>query len=155
MSRVAFTTLAFIGALFQIFVTKAPPLEAFLFNLILFNIGLWGIFAFIGDYFRFDKGTVKIVWQPGGLFQKLFAFSNLFRGILGILCIWFRGDFWSVTVIISSIFIFVYGCYELAHVKEVAVNDSQPSYYTDFVVSFDLLFPIALIGLLVVYRMGM
>lgn len=153
MFRVVFTTLAFIGALFQIFVTKAPPVEAFLFNFILFNIGFWGIFEFMRHYFRFDKGAAKIGWQPGGLFQKVVAFFNLFRGILGILCIWFREDFWTVTVIISSVFIFGYGCYRLGHIKEMVVNENEPPYYTDFVLSFDLLFPVALIALLVVYKM--
>ena len=98
---------------------------------------------------------VSISWQLRGLFQKAAPFFNLFWGILGILCIWFRGDFWSATVVISSVFMFSYGCYEFRHVEEIAINENRPTYYIDFIVSFDLLFPFALIILLVVYRMGM
>lgn len=150
MSRIVFTLLALIGALFQIFVTKTPPEEAFLFNFIVFNIGFWGIFAFTTQYIRSD-----VAWQQKGLFQKMALFLNLFRGILGILCIWFGGIFWSVTVIISAVFIFVYGCYELKHMEELEKFKNKPYYHTDFVISFDLFFPLALIGLLVAHRIGM
>ena len=150
MSRVVFALLAFIGAFFQIFVTKNPPLEAFLFNFIIFIIGFWGIFEFMRHWFESDIG-----WQPIGFSQKVIVFFNLLRGILGILCIWFRGDFWSITVVISSIFIFGYGCYEFRHIEERAINKNRPTYYTDFIVSFDLLFPFALITLLIMYKMGM
>ena len=155
ISRVFFTTLAFIGALFQILITKAPPEKAFLFNFILFNIGFGGIFAFMEHYYRFNKGAAKICWQPGEFFRKPIPFFNLFLGILGILCIWFRKDFWTVTVIISSVFIFGHGCYELGKVQETVVNGNKPFYYTKFVLSFDLFFPVALIALLVVDRTGM
>ncbi|UCC95872.1 MAG: hypothetical protein JSW40_03765 [Candidatus Omnitrophota bacterium] len=155
MSRIIFSTFAFIGAIFQIFVIKTPPLEAFLFNLIIFTVGFWGIFVFIGDCFRFDGNVIKIGWQPGNLFQKIVAFFNLLRGILGILCIWFRGNFWSVTVIISSVFIFSYGCYELRHIEKMPVTKNGPSYYTEFVLNFDLGLPLVLVSLLVLYKIGM
>ena len=155
MLRVLFTTLAFIGATFQIFMTKTLPEEAFLFNFIIFNIGLWGIAEFIKDYFSFGKRETNLGRQPRSLLHTVAVFFNLFRGILGILCIWFRGDFWSATVIISSLFIFSYGCHEFRHVKEIVTNENRPTYYSDFIVSFDLLFPPALITLLVVYKQGM
>ena len=154
MFRVVFTTLAFIGALFKIFVIKAPPAEAFLFNLILFNIGFWGTFAFLEHYFRFNKAMAEAIWQPTGIFKNTVIFLNLLRGIFGILCIWFRGNFWWVTVLISSVFLFSYGCYELKHVEEMVVKDSEPSNYTDCVLSFDLIFPVAFIILMAVYKMA-
>ena len=155
MSRVIFTILAFIGALFKIFVNKIPPAEAFLFNFILFNIGFWGIFAFLEHCFRLNKVTAEAIWQPTGLFQNTVAFLNLLRGILGILCIRFRGNFWWVTVIISSVFLLSCAYYEMRHVEEMLVSENEPYCYTEFVLNFDLFFPIALVGLLVVYKMGM
>lgn len=155
MFRIVFTTLAFISASFQIFVSKTPPEEAFLFNFILFNIGLWGTATFIRDYFSFGKRSAKLKRQSRGLLQKAVVFFNLFLGILGIFCIWFRGDFWLITVIIFSIFMFSNGCYKLRHLEEIAINKSRPSYYIDFIVSFNMLFPPALIALLVAYKLGM
>ena len=150
MIRIISAIVAFIGAAFQIFTSKTPPEEAFLFNFIVFIIGFWGISAFIAYCFKPDVG-----WQPKVLFRKVVAFFNLFRGILGILCIWFSGDFWTITVVVSSIFIFSYGCYEFKHVEEIGSSENKPTYYTDFIVSFDLFFPLALIVLLVVYKIGM
>lgn len=155
MLRIVFTALAFLVASFQIVVCKSPSEEAFLFNFIIFNIGLWGIASFISDYFRIDKREVKIRQQPRNVLHKGAAFFKLFLGILGILCIWFKGNFWLITVIITSVFMFGYGYYKFRHLEEIAVNKNKLHYYTDFIVSFDLLFPPALIALLVVYKMRM
>ena len=155
MLRIVFTSLAFLNASFQIIVRKTPPEEAFLFNFILFNIGLWGIATFIRDYFSFVKREGKIRRQSRRLLQKAVVFFNLFLGILGILCIWVRGDFWLITVIIFSIFIFSHGCYEIKHLEEIVANKNWSLNYTIFVVNFNLLFPSALIVLLVVFKLGM
>jgi len=155
MSRVIFTLLAFIGALFQIFVTKAPPLEAFLFNFIIFGIGFWGIFAFLEHYFRFNSGKVEVIQRPENLFQNTVAFFNLFRGILGIMCIWFKGYFWSVTVVISSVFLLSHAFYEMKHLEQIVVNKDDRFDIVELIINFDLFFPIALVTLLVVYKMGM
>ena len=84
----------------------------------------------------------------------MIAFFSLFLGILGVLCIWFRGDFWSLVIIIGAVFIFGYGCYEFKHMEEEVVSENVPSYHTDFVISFNLLFPFAVVALLISYKMG-
>ena len=155
MSRVVFALLAFIGGSFQIFLTASPPLEAFLFNFIIFGIGFWGIFAFLGHYFRFNSGKVEVVQQSGNLFRNAISFFNLFRGILGILCIWFKGHFWSVTVVISSVFLLSYAFYEMKPLEEIVVNKDDQFDLAELVINFDLFFPITLVILLVVYKMGM
>jgi len=81
-------------------------------------------------------------------------YINIIRSILGIFCAWFGGVFLSLIVVVLSVSAFAYGCYELKYVEEIEAFKNKPYYYTDFVVSFDLLFPIALIALWVVRRMG-
>lgn len=81
-------------------------------------------------------------------------FLNITRSILGILLVWFGSDFWHLVVLVSSVFTFAYGCYELRHIEEIEAFRNKPDYYLDFTVGFDLLFPIALIVLLVAYRGG-
>ena len=81
-------------------------------------------------------------------------YLNIIRATLGILCIWIGGLFCDLTVVILSVFSFAYGCYELKHIEELETFKNKPYYYTDFVVSFDLLFPAALIVLLIVHKFG-
>ncbi|MBD3264619.1 MAG: hypothetical protein GF375_05925 [Candidatus Omnitrophica bacterium] len=82
------------------------------------------------------------------------VFLNIGRSILGILIIWFGNDLWHLVVLVLSVFTFAYGCYELKDIEQIETFKNKPDYYLDFTVSFDLLFPIALIALLVAYRGG-
>jgi len=82
-------------------------------------------------------------------------YINIIRSFIGFLCLWSGGTLADLFVLILSIFSFTYGCYELKHIDELRIFKNQPFCYSDFVVSFDLLFPIALMALLVVRKMGM
>ena len=153
MSRVVFTLLAFIGASFQIFAIRKAPVEAFLFNFIIFGIGFWGISDFLKHYFRFNNGKIEVIQNPGNIFQNAIAFCNLFRGILGILCIWFKGHFWSVTVVISSVFLLGYVFYKIRYLEQTVVNKDDQFDSAELIINFDFFFPIALITLLVLHKM--
>ena len=49
--------------------------------------------------------AANIGWAPGSPFQHEVAFANLSIGVLGVLCYWIRDNFWTATVISSSIFL--------------------------------------------------
>ena len=49
--------------------------------------------------------AANIGWAPGSPFRLEVAFANFSIGVLGILCYWVRGNFWTATVISSSIFL--------------------------------------------------
>jgi len=85
--------------------------------------------------------------------HKIF-YLNIIRTILGILCVWVGGLFCNLVVVILSLSSFAYGFYELKRTKELKTFNNKPFYYTDFVVSFDLLFPVALIVLFFVHKYG-
>ncbi len=98
MFRIIFSTLALLVALFRIFAAGAPPIEAFLFYLILFYIGFGGVFDFVGRCFK----PGEFEGQRRSLYE-VFTFLSLLRGVLGVLCIWLGGGFRVATVIISSV----------------------------------------------------
>ncbi|MFC1589887.1 DUF6790 family protein [Candidatus Omnitrophota bacterium] len=77
MFPIIFASLAVIVALVRIFIFKISPAESFLLGFLFFSVGLQGVFAFIGHYFRSDEIAKKIGWQTGNPFQKELAFSNL------------------------------------------------------------------------------
>jgi len=154
MLQAVLIILAFTGALIQVFVAKITPVEALLSNSLFFIVGVGGISAFLGHFLKLKDRGMSAETQTVSNPKKLLVFSSLFRGILGLLCVWLRGNFWSVAVIISAIIIFWHGLYEFKHIEETATNESKPFYHTDFLVSFDLLFPAVLIGLLTVYKTG-
>lgn len=89
-------------------------------------------------------------WPTGSPFQYEVAAANLAFGILGVLCIWWRGSFWLATGIGSAVFLFgaamVHLCDLVLH-HNLAANNAGLILWLD-----DLTLPILLLALLIVYN---
>jgi hypothetical protein len=57
-------------------------------------LGFSSILAFFGHTFAADEIAAYIGWMPGSPFQFEVAVANLAIGVLGISCVWLRGNFW-------------------------------------------------------------
>ena len=79
--------------------TKVRVAQIFLLWLLVITVGIQGIFAFMGHTIYADATAASIGWPAGNPFQSEVAVANLSVGVLGILCYWMRGSFWSATVI--------------------------------------------------------
>jgi len=146
MYPVYFVAFAIILGIFQIIVLKTPIITSFLLAFIVSNVGLQGLFAFIGHFFKADEVARGIGWPTGNPFQKEIAFTNLSMGILGILSIWFRGDFWLATIIGRSVFL--WGA-AYTHLEDLKGRKNTNIFNAGPVLYFDMLFPFLLIGLFI------
>lgn len=142
---------SFIFFIFHYFVikpiSKEKTIELMLLYQLVFNIGFLGILSFIGLTFMPEISADYLGWSQCR-FQQELANVNLGYGILGILCIWFRGLFWAATVIGASIWLFGDGVH---HFFDAFVNlnfsegNLGPLSYTDLII------PITLVILLALY----
>ncbi len=110
MFTLVFLILGIISALIHLVITKSfhntqRRLEIITLNLIVWTIGGTGLLAASGHIFMAEKIAREIGWPPGSPFQFEVGVSNLAFGVLGILCIWFRKQFWLATVIASAVFL--------------------------------------------------
>ena len=143
--------LAVAAAVAQIALVKTPVVETLLFYFLVFLVGVTGFYSFLGHAFNADHVAKFIGWPAGNPFQWEVAVSNLGHAVLGILCIWIRGAFWTATVIVSSVWLL--GC-AYGHVREMVKNrnfspgNAGPPFYSDVVK------PLVLIGLLIAYLSG-
>ncbi|MFC1846085.1 DUF6790 family protein [Chloroflexota bacterium] len=137
-----------VASIIQIVIMKTPVAETLLVNFLVINIGISGLFAFMGHAFRSNKVAKYIGWTSGNPFQFEIAVANLSFGILGILCIWFRDSFWIATVIGDSIFAFgaAYG-----HIREIIKNKNTSPGNAGPPLYADILKPLIVIGLLTAY----
>jgi hypothetical protein len=85
------------------------PEESFIYSACLvqlvFNVGFFGIFNFIGHVIMREKVAKTIGWVSNG-FQIELGIVSLGTGICGILCYWIRDGFWIATVIPFTVFLF-------------------------------------------------
>lgn len=96
---------AFIAAGVDIVLNGAPIAATLLLWLLVIKIGLGGIWAFLGHYFKSDEIAGYIGWPAGNPFQKEIAFTNLALGTCGVLSYFFRGEFWLATIVFATVFL--------------------------------------------------
>jgi hypothetical protein len=124
-------------------------IEFLLLYQIVFSLGITSLLAFIGFSFMPDEVASFLGWNSCP-FQQELANVNLAFGVLGIMSIWYRDDFWTATIIGFSIWIFADGLHHLYEYfwygNNTAGNIGVPLYT-------DLIIPTILLVLLVLYKM--
>ena len=79
------------------------------------TFGLLGIIGTITNIIKAEDNAKALGW-PGGPFQIKYGFSQLGLGVMGVMCIWFRGGFWLGTLVSM----YIYGVSGLwAHIAEM------------------------------------
>jgi hypothetical protein len=112
-------------------------------------VGVGGVFNFIAHTVYADTTAASIGWPAGNPFQTEVAVANLATGVLGILCYWFRDQFWLATVIGNAVWLLgdaVVHVHQIIVANNWAPNNAGPALYTD------IAGPLILIALLVIAR---
>jgi hypothetical protein len=146
--------LALVGAAVQLALSKQPRTlghvsEVFLVWVLVVWVGVGSVLAFLSHTLLADQTARAIGWPTGNPFQTEVAVANLAVGVLGILCFWIRGNFWLATVIATSVWLLGDA---VVHIYHIVVNQNYnpgnagPPFY------FDILLPLLLIVLLIIYR---
>lgn len=151
---IIFLVIALVGAAIHLLVQRGPRTPARILVILLVwllavAIGASGLFAAMGHLFMPDEVARSIGWPPGSPFQRENAFADLGVGVLGILCIWKRDNFWDATAIMASILLIgdAYGhVYEWIAHGDTAPNNIGAPLYSDIIV------PLLVVILLLTYR---
>jgi hypothetical protein len=130
--------------------TPRNIIEIILLYLLVINVGLGGLIAFYGHTFRSDEIARSIGWQPGSPFQYEIAIANLSYGILGVLCLWLRKDFWLAAGIGAAVF----GLGAAAgHIRDIILYHNYAPNNAGLILWFgDIFMPLFTLSLLLVYR---
>ena len=137
-----FLGISVVIGILQILIWHVNVINAFLFAFIFSNIGLQGLFAFIGHFFKADEVARGIGWPTGSPFQREIAFANLAMGTLGIMSIWFRGNFWFAAIAARSVFSWgaAYGhIIDLKKRGNASILNAGPVLYDDIILPFILI----------------
>lgn len=130
--------------------TRLIIIKTLLLSFLVISVGIGSIWAFVGHAFMSSMVAESIGWATGSPFQQEVAFANLAIGVLGILCYFYRDNFWTATVIVSSIFLFGAAYVHLINLINYS-NHSAGNAGTIFFM--DIIGPVILIILLIVYKL--
>ncbi|MDI3483465.1 MAG: hypothetical protein PWQ74_52 [Methanobacteriaceae archaeon] len=129
--------------------TKNMIIESLLLALLVVMVGLSSIWAFMGHAFMSARIAAYIGWPAGSPFQLEVAVANLSYGILGLLCLKFRDDFWTATIIGFAVF-YLGAAY--IHIQDMFRGNYAPG-NVGAPLYFDIILPILLLGLLAAYKL--
>lgn len=130
--------------------TRLIIIRTFLLSFLVISVGIGSIWAFIGHAFLSAQVAESIGWATGSPFQLEVAFANLAIGVLGILCYFFRDNFWVATVIVSSVFL-LGAAY--VHVINIISYSNYSAGNAGSIFFMDIIGPVILIILLIVYKL--
>ena len=130
---------ALIVAAGNIVFWNAPLIQTTLLWLLVFKVGLGGIWAFMGHYFKSDQVAHYIGWPAGNPFQKEVAFTNLGLGVCGLMCFFYRDEFWLATIVFITVFLL--GAFSV-HIKSQVDTGNKKSGNAGPVFFADIIFPL-------------
>jgi len=142
--------ISIIAAIPNIALYAAGVVESFLLWFLVIVVGFGSLYAFMGHALVADDVARSVGWPTGSQFQFEVALHNLAVGVLGVLCFWVRGDFWSATVIAFVVFGIgaAYG-----HIHDIRLRHNYaPGNAGPILYISDILLPLLLIVLLIAYR---
>jgi len=153
MFILVFVAIGIIGIVLQLAISKKKRRGAEIFAVILLWAlivnGISGIFAFFGHVFNGPEVAKSIGWPAGNPFQFEVGIANLGIGVLGLMCIWWRSDFWLATIVMASIFNWgaAYG-----HIDQIIRFQNFAPNNAGVILYYGIINPIVLFGLYFITR---
>jgi hypothetical protein len=144
--------VAIVAAMLHIAIQKQPRTMRMVsssFALYIFSlpVGLGGLIGFAGHTIRAASVAASIGWPAGNPFQHEVAVANLAFGVLGILCIWFRGGFWRATAIGWGVFLL--GAAGV-HIHQIIIGQAYAPGNAGAILYFNILLPLLLWSILAI-----
>jgi hypothetical protein len=125
-------------------------LRTLLTYLLVLGIGVSSWWGFVGHYFMSDAVAASVGWDTGSPFQLELAFYHLGFGIVGLMCLWFRDDFWMAVII--PVCVFALGAASVHVADYLARGNTAPGNWGFPMFFGDAIIPVAMLSLLWLYR---
>jgi hypothetical protein len=122
--------------------------ETYLLYLLFIYVGLMGILTAYAHVFRPLQTSGSIGWSTSP-YEYEVGMADLTMGVLGVLCLKFRGDFWLATAIANAVWLLGDA---VGHIRQlVSANNHAPNNSGIFLVS-ELIMPVVILLLALYYR---
>ena len=127
MFQVIFLVLALIAASIHLALSpqsrssKAAIAKTYLLHLLFIYVGLMGLLTAYAHIFRPIETSASIGWSTSP-YEYEVGIADLTVGLLGVLCAWFRGNFWLATAIANAVWLLGDA---IGHIRQVTLNNNH------------------------------
>ncbi len=154
MFQLIFVALAVLGASIHLALSRrrrssgAAIAETYLLYLLVIYVGLMGLLTAYAHVFRPIQTSASIGWLTSP-YEYEVGMADLTLGVLGILCAWFRGNFWLATAIANL-------CWlegdALGHMRQVIENNNHAENNSGIFLYLEVMVPLVILVLTLYLR---
>src|SRR5262249_23213705 len=116
--------------------------------LLFIYVGLMGLFTAYYHVFRPLQASASIGWATSP-FEYEVGMADLTVGVLGVLCLVFRKEFWLATAIADAVWLLGDA---VGHIREMRLHNNHAENNAGIFLIFELLIPILILGLVLYHR---
>jgi len=154
MFQVFFTLIAVVAASVHIASSqqrrnsRAAIAGTYLLYLFFFYVGLMGLLTAYAHVFRPVETSASIGWSTSP-YEYEVGMADLTVGVLGVLCMKFRGDFWLATAIANAVWLLGDA---VGHIRQMTLYNNHASNNSGIFLFTEITMPILILCLTLYHR---
>src|SRR5271170_3751776 len=127
MFQVIFAILAVVAASIHLAFSsdsrnsKSAVAKTYLLYLLFIYVGLMGLLTAYAHVFRPLETSASIGWVTSP-YEYEVGMADFTMGVLGVLCLWFRGNFWLATAIANAVWLLGDA---IGHIREMTLHGNH------------------------------
>jgi uncharacterized membrane protein len=147
MFQVVFIVLSVLAASIHLAVspasrsTKAAIARTYLLYLLFIYVGLMGFLTAYGHVFRPIQTSASIGWSTSP-YEYEVGMADLTMGVLGVLCLWLRGNFWLATAIANAVWLLGDA---IGHIRQITLNNNHAANNSGIFLAAEIITPIVVL----------
>jgi hypothetical protein len=154
MFQVIFTLIAVVGA--SVHLACSPKRRSngaaiagtYLLYLLFFYVGLMGLLTAYAHVFRPVQTSASIGWQTSP-YEYEVGMADLTVGVLGVLCLWFRGNFWLAAAIANAVWLLGDA---VGHVRQLVLRNDHATNNSGLFLITEFIMPLVIMFLVLYHR---
>src|SRR5271154_7202420 len=115
----------------------------YLIYLLFVYVGLMGLLTAYGHVFRSAQTSASIGWAPSP-FEYEVGMADLTVGVLGVLCLWLRGNFWLATAIANAVWLLGDA---MGHIRQMVLYNNHAENNSGIFLVIEIIMPLAILFL--------
>jgi len=154
MLQVLFAVAALVGATIHLGCSRKRRsgtgmiVGTYLIYFLFIYVGLLGLFTAYFHVFEPNRASASIGWAPSP-FEYEVGMADLTMGVLGVLCIVFRREFWLATAIGNAVWFLGDA---VGHVREMTLHNNHAENNAGIFLVFEFAVPILMLGMVFYHR---
>jgi len=123
--------------------SQAVIVKTYLLYLLLIYVGVMGVLTAYAHVFRPVQTSASIGWSPSP-YEYEVGMADLTVGVLGILCLWLRGNFWLATAIGNAVWLLGDA---MGHIRQMVFYNNHAENNSGIFLVVEIIMPLAILFL--------